>query len=280
MSPVLALLIIGVATALAVWAMLLVRRRAPEGSFFADGDRAAGGFGVLATGFSVLLGLIVFLAFTSYDDSRGGAEAEALLVSQQFETAQFLPAEVRGELSGELVCYARSIVYDEWPALEAGTQGDHVNPWAVELFRTLKATNPRTNAEQSAYDQWLDHTADREEARRDRIHGAVGVIPGPLWFVLLLIAIVIFAYMLFFADSGERAKSQAMLMGSVVAVIAAMLLLIQFLDDPYRDGLGGLEPVAMERTLGILQQDRRLTGETGALPCDAEGERVAGSVSA
>src|SRR2546422_5580532 len=91
-----AILIVGLAVALAVAAMLLVRRRAPEGSFFADGDRAAGVFGVIATGFSVLLGLIVFLAFESYDQSRTGAEAEARLVTQQFETAQFLPAVVRG----------------------------------------------------------------------------------------------------------------------------------------------------------------------------------------
>jgi hypothetical protein len=51
--------------AVTVSAMLLVRRRAPEGSYFADGDRASGVFGVLATGFSVLLGFIIFLAFTS-----------------------------------------------------------------------------------------------------------------------------------------------------------------------------------------------------------------------
>ena len=60
------LLTFGVAAA-AIAAMLLVRRGAPEGSYFNDGDRAAGVFGVLATGFSVLLGFIVFLAFTSYD---------------------------------------------------------------------------------------------------------------------------------------------------------------------------------------------------------------------
>ncbi len=257
MSPALALLIIVAATALAIGSMLLVRRRAPEGSVFEDGDRAAGAFGVLATGFSVLLGLIIFLAFTSYDDSRAGAEAEALQVSQQYETAQFMPRDVRARLSGELVCYARSVVYEEWPALEAGTQGDAINPWAAALFRTLRATSPQSNAEQAAYDQWLDHTALREEARRDRIHGAVGVIPGPLWFVLILIALIIFAFMLFFADRGERAKAQAMLIGSVTAVIATMLLLIQFLDDPYRDGLGSLEPAAMERSLGILDDERR-----------------------
>jgi hypothetical protein len=70
MNLALAVLIIVLATGVAVGAMLAVRRRPPEGSYFADGDRAAGGFGVLATGFSVLLGLIVFLAFTSYDESR------------------------------------------------------------------------------------------------------------------------------------------------------------------------------------------------------------------
>ena len=81
MNIVWAFLIIAVATGLAVAMLLLVRRRAPEDGFFTDGDRAAGVFGVLATGFSVLLGFIVFLAFTSYDQSRVGAETEALILS-------------------------------------------------------------------------------------------------------------------------------------------------------------------------------------------------------
>jgi hypothetical protein len=278
-SPIVAVLIIVAATALSVVAMLLVRRRAPEGSVFSDGDRAAGGFGVLATGFSVLLGLIVFLAFTSYDDSRAGAEAEAIAVRLQFETSRFLPPDARDELGDELTCYARSVVHIEWPALQDGTQGDAINAWTVPLFRTLKTTNPRTNAEQSAYDQWLDHTADREEGRRDRIHGAAGVIPGPLWLVLLFISAVIFTYLLFFADSGERKKSQAMLMGSVVAVITSMLLLIQFLDDPYRSGLGSLQPVAMERTIDILDQERNLINLHDSLPCDDDGRALTGAAA-
>ena len=68
-----------------------MRRRAPEGSYFNDGDRAAGVFGVLATGFAVLLGLVVVLAFTSYDDARTGAATEALTVAQQYEVAHLLP---------------------------------------------------------------------------------------------------------------------------------------------------------------------------------------------
>ena len=77
MNLVLAAVVVVVVTAVTVTAMLLVRRRAPEGSYFSDGDRASGVFGVLATGFSVLLGFIIFLAFSSYDESRSGAETEA-----------------------------------------------------------------------------------------------------------------------------------------------------------------------------------------------------------
>jgi hypothetical protein len=268
-------LITGAVAAVAVTAMLLVRRGAPEGGYFEDGDRASGVFGVLATGFSVLLGFIVFLAFTSYDQSRTGAETEALMVVQQVETAQLLPASVSGTLTGQLVCYARSVVADEWPRMRAGTIGDSINPWGVALFRTISTVEPRTASEQSAYDQWLGQTSAREEARRDRVHGAVGVIPTPIWVVLFAIGGVIFAYMLFFADSGERAVVQAMLMGSVVSVITLLFLLLATLDNPFHGGVGGLRPVAMERSLRLVDGALSAIDVKVTIPCDESGARGA-----
>jgi hypothetical protein len=271
MNVVWGILVTAGVTAVTVTVMLLVRRRAPEGSYFSDGDRASGVFGVLATGFSVLLGFIVFLAFTSYDQSRTGAEAEALVVTQQVETAQFFPAAVGSALTGELVCYGRSVVNGEWKRMEAGTQGDAINPWGVALFRTLERFEPKSASEQSAYDKWLDQTSAREEARQDRIHGAVGVIPTPLWIVLFFISAVIFVFMLFFADSGERAVTQALLMGAVSAVIVTMLLLLNFLDNPFHTGVGGLRPVAMERTLRIVDEALGATDRDVRIPCDDAG---------
>ncbi|MGZ8697303.1 MAG: bestrophin-like domain [Gaiellaceae bacterium] len=268
-----AFLILVAAVAIAVGAMLFVRRGAPEGSYFEDGDRASGVFGVLATGFAIFAGFVIFLAFTSYDQSRSGAEAEALTVVQQFETAQFLPANVRTRLTGELVCYGRSVVGEEWPSLESGTAGDSINPWALALFTSLKLANPKTPAQEAAYGKWLDQTSDREEARRDRVHGAAGIVPDSVWLVLLFTAGIVFAFMLFFADSAERARSQAMLIGSATAVVTATLLVIHALDNPYRPGVGSLKPVAMERSLTILDQARRALNDRAPLPCDEQGAR-------
>jgi hypothetical protein len=271
MNLFLGFLIVAAVSGVAIAAMLLVRRRAPEGSFFSDGDRASGVFGVLATGFSVLLGFIIFLAFTSYDQSRAGAEAEALVLVQQVETAQFFPPDLGSELTGELICYGRSVATVEWDQMESGTQRGEVSLWAVELFDTLHGYEPESASEQSAYDRWLDQTSTREEARRDRIHGAVGIIPSPLWLVLFFISGVIFVYMLFFADRGERAKTQALLMGSVAAVITTMLLLLSFLDSPFHNDVGGLRPVAMERSLRAVDEGLADIGVEVPIPCDAEG---------
>jgi len=254
--------------------MLLVRRTAPEGGYFADGDRAAGVFGVLATGFSVLLGFIVFLAFTSYDQARTGAETEALTVVQQIETAQFFPANASGALTGELVCYGRSVANGEWDQMRAGTLGDRLNPWGIELFRTVKSVQPRSASQQSAYDKWLEQTSTREQARQDRVHGAVGVIPSSLWIVLFFIASVIFVYTLFFADSGERAVVQGLLMGSVMAVMAALLLLLQGLNHPFHGGVGGLSPTAMNRSLRLVDEVLPNLGAKVRIPCDLEGVRT------
>ena len=80
---------------------------------------------------------------------------------------------------------------------------------------TIAPTASQSATEEVAYGKWIDETSAREQARSDRIHGAVGVIPGPLWAVIFFVAAIIFVFMLFFADSGERAIVQAVLMGSV-----------------------------------------------------------------
>ncbi len=274
MGLAIAIVIVVVVTAVAIGAMLLVRRRAPDGSYFHDGDRAAGVFGVLATGFAVLLGFVVFLAFASYDASRSGAEREALVVAQQVETAQFLPEPAASELTGQLVCYARSVAGVQWERMEDGTLGEQLNPFASDMFRTIRSVEPESAAAQSAYDRWHDQTSSREEARSDRIHGAVGVIPTPLWMVLFLSAALIFIFMLFFADSGERVAVQAMLMGSVVAVLTATMLLLYSLDHPFHGGIGGLRPVAMERVVEIVEEELAVAGADVTVPCDAAGNRL------
>jgi hypothetical protein len=80
--------------------------------------------------------------------------------------------------------------------------------------------------------------------------------------------------MLFFADSGERAITQGLLMGAVTSVIVVMLLLLGTLDNPFHKGVGGLRPAAMERTLRLVDDALRTTNIRVTPPCDARGNRL------
>jgi hypothetical protein len=84
--------------------------------------------------------------------------------------------------------------------------------------------------------------------------------------------VIILVFMLFFADSGERAVVQATMVGGIAIVISSTLLLVLFLNNPYHAGIGGLRPVAMERTIRILDQEAAAIGVTLTIPCDERGE--------
>jgi predicted TIM-barrel enzyme len=92
-----------------------------------------------------------------------------------------------------------------------------------------------------------------------------------MWVALYVLATVLFTYMLFFADSAERAVTQVLLMASVTVVVVSSLLLINFFNHPFGTGVGTLEPSAMERILHLVQSEMPAVGIDVSPPCDSEG---------
>ena len=75
--------------------------------------------------------------------------------------------------------------------------------------------------------------------------------------MLFLSAIVLFVFMLFFADSGESVVVQGTMMGGIAIVVTSMLLLLVFLDSPYHDGVGGLDPTRWSgRSISSIRRRR------------------------
>lgn len=273
MNIALSVLIVIGTSAASVVALLLVRRWSPTGGHFGDTGRAVGVFTILATSFAVLFAFVVFFAFGTYDRSGTSAEVEAQVTTQQFETAQLLPQKDGPILSAQLRCYARSVVDQEWPAMADGKVLG-LNEWDTDLLLSIEKVRPTTPDEQAAYAKWLDQRSEREQARDERTLGEEGVIPIPLWFVLIISGGIVWAFVFLFADSGEGAVVQSVLIGSVTAMLVAGLLLVIFLDHPYSRGSGGLKPTAMEQSLH--QMDNLATQLDVVMPeiCDEQGNRT------
>ncbi len=158
--------------------------------------------------------------------------------------------------------------------MQAGTLADTINPWTFAMFRLTQTVVPPSALEQPAYAKWLDQRSDRETARADRAHGAEDVIPLPLWIVLFLSAGIIFVFMLFFADSDERARVQTTMMGGIAIVITSSLLLLWFLDHPYHSGPGSLGRSRWSEQSASSTRRQRSSVRRSRFPATTKGLRV------
>jgi len=257
-------------TALAIVVMLTVRRNAPPERFLRDPGPAIGVFGVLGVAFAVILAFVVFLAFEGYLRAWEGASHEAVAVTQLARTTRLLPDPQGPILRGDLACYSRAVVDDEWPQMAAGNESEVVEDWLVRMEATvdeISVDSPRTEV---ALGHWLDQMAERREGRRARLVEADPVVPAAVWLLLLVGAAVTISYLTLFADPRDRSWVQALIIGSVTLLVVAGLLVVAFLDRPYQQDGAYVAPSEMQTTIRLIEHE--FAGDpTFQPPCDDQG---------
>jgi hypothetical protein len=264
-------LIIAGAVIGAIALIWLVRRYAPAGGFFTDLDRAAGVFGVVGTAFAVLLAFVIFVAFQSYGNAKNQAGQEAVAVTELYHTAQFAPSRARRDLSGQTICYARAVVNDEWPRMKDEGRSVLVEDWLDRFDASIARLDVGQQDQAIGVQHWLGENAARREGRRGRLAEASPFVPQPLLFALIVGAVVLVGFMVFFADPKEPFFVQAMMISAVTGMVVAGLLVIRFLDSPYENKNGSIKPVEMRRTLSLIETQQRRLDPSLRVPCDRAG---------
>jgi amino acid transporter len=272
MSIWLAVGVIAGCVAAMVVTMLVVRRFAPAGGHFRDSDRASGVFGFVGAGFAILLGFVVLLTFEGYKDAKDRAEDEATAVFDQYEVAAlFQPPARRIALRSTLVCYARAVIADEWPAMEDGRTSPVVSDWLDRLEGLLPRSGLMTKAETVAYQSWFEKAGERDNARRQRLLESRGTMPTLLWVMLILGAVCVVGFVMLYADPGERAFGQGFFAGGVTAVVVTSLLAVALLASPFQGGDGSVRPNGMRFTLRLIDDEAARLHERLTPPCDPSG---------
>jgi hypothetical protein len=144
----LAILIVLGAGTVAALAFALVQRRAPE-PLLLDSGRGRGMIQVAGTSFAVLLAFVILAAFQTYSGARAGAGSEATAVLDMARTAALFPAAQRDRFRGDLTCYGRAVVVEEWPAMRRGDSSALVDRWIAAYRALLGQLDLHTTREQS-----------------------------------------------------------------------------------------------------------------------------------
>jgi hypothetical protein len=271
MEPWLAALIIVGAAALSAVAMLVVRRRAPAGTWFEDPIPAGAVYTVAGTAYMVIVAFVFFVAFESYGGAKADAEEEATATLAMFHAAGPFDPAARAELEEQVICYAREVISDGWPAMRRGG-GSSVVEARVAAMEEAAEQLPVTDAKQAAaFEHWFALNEERRQGRQGRIGEAGGLVPSIVWLILIIGAVVAVASVCFFADPRERAVTQAGMIAAVAIIVVSGLVLVRFLDKPYEDTSGSIKPTAMTRTLEQMERDHRERGRAVVRCADLTG---------
>ncbi len=265
-----------IAVAAAACGMLWLARRNPMNERFSSelGEHSRA-FDFLGIAFAILLGFVVLQAYDSYNDAKRGAEQEAQAVLELTRTAEAFTPEEHELLEGTLVCYGRAVIEQGWPAMRDGGEGSPVvTDWGSRFRKAAFEVRVRTLVEEAAFRQLLMEQDTRIEGRRIRLAEAVRVTPPPMWFVLILGALLTIGWIVLGANRRGSFGVQASAVASVAAMATATLLLVWFLDHPFADESGSIRPIEMKEVLRVIEEESHAEGEEVTHPCTEDGDPV------
>jgi hypothetical protein len=232
------------AIAFGVGGVFVTRRLAARTGYVPQHDDLLGAsFSVAGTAFTVLLAFVVFLSWEHYAGTRAHLEDEADAIGNLYRLTDGQPAAEQEELRRELVCYARSVIDDEFPAMAEGEASLRTERSIDRLFQTYSTLPVSGERESGIYQTVLPLLDGVDDARHDRLLEAEPLIPTFAWVLIFLTgAVTIAGTFLFYA---ERLWIQLAMTLSVTIVACGLIFLIFYFDDPFAEG-HGLEPKAMQ----------------------------------
>ncbi len=238
--------------------VLLVRRTVPRNSLAQHTDVAGYIYAVIGVIYAVILAFVVIAAWEEHRDAQAAVAAEATAVLNLARMANGWPEQDRTIVEAALVGYARQVVDVEWPAM---VQGDFAPATATisvnRLWQALNEADETAVAKGASYEAaWLQLEA-LSEARRNRLLLGQEGLPMSMTVILIVGAVVTVAFTYLFAVDDSRVQA---LMTASLALLIALLLLLQYqLGLPFQ-GLSAIEPTAMELVLAEIDAETGIPG--------------------
>jgi hypothetical protein len=248
--PLAVTIVVGAAVSAVV--LLAVIRRKASGPLLVEPTRGTPMTTVVGTAFAVLLAFVTFASFQTYNGAKSGAKAEAVALLEMARTAEFFAAQQRDALRAGFICYGRAVISEEWPAMRKGQRSPLVDGWIAAYRDLLGRVDLRSPREQLGFQELLTEARDRTAGRRDRLSQVTPSVPAPLWLALILGGFVAVALQLGMADPRERLAVHGTMIAGVAAIVTAGLLLVNFLDHPYQQHTGSIEPTEMRQSLVMM----------------------------
>jgi hypothetical protein len=184
--------------------------------------------------------LIAVSVWQTYTDAGATTSREATAIGVLYRQMGAYPEPLRSELRKELREYMEYVINEAWPQQRRGQVPRGGVKAVDDVETTLTSFEPVTEGQKLLHSETLRAYNQMIEARRLRLDAVLTGLPGALWFVIVIGALVSLSSTFFFhVEDAIVQKVQVVLLATFIGMI---IFIIFALDRPFRGDLG-LQPV-------------------------------------
>src|ERR1700741_537841 len=186
--------------------------------------------------YGLAVALIAVSVWQTYSAVSKVVSGEATAVATLYRDASGYPDSVRPTLQTELRDYTRQIIYEAWPA----QRRQEVPQAGVSLMDNFQTTlfsfAPTTESQKLLHAETLRAYNHVIQARRLRLDAVNTGLPGVMWAVIVLGAVIGLSASFFFRVQDVRLHLIEVLLLAIF--IGLIIFMILALDRPFRGDLG------------------------------------------
>ena len=186
---------------------------------------------VLAVFYSVLVAFVIVGERNAISDANDNISAEGAALAGLSHDVGGFPQPVRGDIQRAVIVYDRSVLNHDFLAADRnGTPSADTTAKLNDLYRVVQAAEPEVG-NSKFYPQTITDLGDVTKARRGRIADASDTIPGPLFFLVVVVSVLVLGVATLL-NTRER-STHVVLLAGLALVMSLNLALIVALEHPF-----------------------------------------------
>ena len=247
------LLIISIGAVLAGLGTFLFRKYANVKILRSHNEVTGFLFLAIASFYAFLLSFIVFMVWGQLNETRGNVSKEGSSAMGLYRDIKFYPDTVESkQLMIVYLDFIYNVVDEEFPNMEKMKQGRKTTESFDRVFYKMEHLNPKNQFQIQLVAEMFNHLNELSKYRGLRDTSLEKEIPSPLWWPMLLGAIItIFCSMLLDIEHTRLHVSLNALLGIFIGMIFFIILL---LDHPF-SGSMSIKPQAYKQIFTMEKWD-------------------------
>lgn len=189
---------------------------------------ALGAFGVF---YGLLLGLLAVATYQNAANVEDNVAREAASLGALYRDVSSYPQPIRADLQKRLQDYTRFVIDKAWPAQRRGEVPQGSVQMMDEFQQVLTQFEPATKGQEIVHAETLRQFNDMILLRRLRINAIHAGIPGVMWYVVAVGAIINTLVILSFRI---RFDIHLVIGGMLSFFVGVVIFMIAAMDHPFR----------------------------------------------